>query len=88
MFLAGTFFNLTRKLKIFGEEVHTATLFGFDLSQRVSLGKKTASKTFCILSYNTFFDNEINFVRESAAAAAQYLLKTAAVMLQWNHFIK
>ena len=40
VFLAGTFLNLIRKLKIFGEEVHTATLFGFDLSQRVSLGKK------------------------------------------------
>ena len=44
VFLAGTFLNLIRKLKIFGEEVHRATLFGFDLSQRVSLGKKLLQK--------------------------------------------
>ena len=43
-FLAGTLLNLIRKLKIFGEEVHTATLFGFDLSQRVPLGKKLLQK--------------------------------------------
>ena len=49
LFLAGTFLNLIRKLKIFGEEVHTAILFGFDLSQGVSLGKKLLQKLLWII---------------------------------------
>ena len=39
VFLAGTLLNLIRKLKIFGEEEHIATLYGFDLSQTESLEK-------------------------------------------------